>query len=86
VTLSTPSTDSISGTYPISPDVSNLEATSSWELYVDGAPQGLYGRVPIDWDTTKVADGTHTLMLAAYTQEGSVWPSNAISVKVNNGA
>ena len=86
VTLSTPSTGSISGTYPISPDVSNLGATSSWELYVDGVPQGLYGRVPIDWDTTKVADDTHTLMLAAYTQEGSVWPSNTISVKVNNGA
>jgi hypothetical protein len=86
VTLSAPSTASISGTYSISPSTTNLGPTSNWELYVDGELQGVYGQVPIDWDTTSVPDGTYTVIVAAYTQEGSVWPSNAISLTINNGA
>ncbi len=84
VALSTPSTCSISGTYSVSPTAANLEPTSGWEFYVDGAYQGTYSQVPFDRDTTNVIDGTHTLMVAAYTQEGSVWPSDVVSVKVNN--
>ena len=85
VTLGSPNTCSISGTYSVGPTPTDLGPISRWEFYVDGAYQGTYGKVPFDWDTTSVADGEHTLMVAAYTQEGSVWPSDWVSVKVNNG-
>ncbi|MBV9453865.1 MAG: cellulase family glycosylhydrolase [Rubrobacter sp.] len=81
-----PNARPISGIYRVNPTVSNLGPTSNWEFYVDGVLQGVYERVPFDWNTSSVPDGFHTLMVAAYTREGSVWPSNMILVNVANVA
>lgn len=88
VSLDTPNNCSVSGTYRVSP-TTNLGTPSNWELYVAGAPRRIYyDDAPIDWDTTKDVDGKRALMVAAYPrqggQAGSVWPSNVVSVTVNN--
>ncbi len=78
----------VSGTYEIAPKLSGLsqEDMSGWELYVDGALAGSYGQAPFGWDTRSVTNGTHTLMVAAYTKEGSVFASKPISISVSNAA
>lgn len=85
VAINTPEC-AVSGTYSVNPSYSNLKPTSNWEFYIDGVAQGAYGQVPFGWNTMSDADGMHSLMVAAYTQEGSVWPSNVATVRVNNSA
>lgn len=91
VTLDAPgSSCSISGIYKVSPTVDGFDGPTNWELYVDGVVQRIYSQAPTEWDTRNVSDGEHTLMLATYPQQGyhagSVWPSNVVSVKVNNSS
>lgn len=85
VTLHTPRR-SISGIYSLDLELSGLsrEDVSSWELYVDDIPFRTYERYPEEWNTHSVPNGGRHLMLAAYTEDGSVWPSNRISVEVGN--
>lgn len=76
VAITIPTT--VSGTYLIKPQVDNLPASSisRWELYVDGALVGEQATSPLELDTSRVGTGTHKVMVAAYTTEGSVWHSN----------
>jgi hypothetical protein len=85
VTLNAPQ-GPVSGSYLLNPKLSNIshEDVSRWELYVDGIPVRTYEDYPKEWDSRNVPDGEHHLILAAYTEDGSVWPSNKIFVTVRN--
>jgi hypothetical protein len=80
--------ETISGIHEVVPAISGLsqESISGWELYVDGSLVGSHDQAPFDWDTRSVSNGTHSLMVAAYTEEGSVWASEPVSVSVSNAA
>lgn len=90
VTLSPPGSNcSVSRTYKVDPTTTNMGEAPSWDLYVDGVRQTSYGnQVPFNWNTTTVGDGDHALMVVAYPQQGSqagsVWPSNMITLTVDN--
>lgn len=77
---------SVSGTYLIRPALSGIrkEDASGWALYVDGELEGSPEQVPIKWDTRSVRDGVHSVMVAMYTKDGSVWPSSPTRFRVNN--
>jgi hypothetical protein len=57
------------------------------ELYVDNALADVTSQVPASfaWDTTKVADGSHTLRALAYDAAGNVGTSADVTVNVQNG-
>ena len=78
---------SVSGTYSIEPKRANLryDDIRRWELYVDGALVRQQFRVtaPIQWDSRSVEDGTHKVMVAAYT-ERSVWHSDIAETYTEN--
>ena len=80
------SQEPVSGVYSVKPDLTGVDETdaSGWELYTDGSLVGSYDDVPLEWDTRKVEDGAHSLMLAMYTKDGSVWSSNPIRLEVRN--
>ena len=77
-----------SGTYLIHPALSGVDESdaSGWELFVDGELAGYYDRAPLEWDTRRVENGAHSLVLAAYMRGGSVWSSAPVSLTVRNGA
>jgi hypothetical protein len=85
VSLRTPS-GPISQTYRIKPSTANLGTVSKWEFYVDGALKGTHSEIPFNWDTRTASNGQHNIMVAAYTREGSVWPSNVVGVTIKNGS
>lgn len=77
----------VSGTYVVEPDPGGGDDepdASGWELFVDGKLVGAYGGAPFEWDTHQVEDGEHSLVVAMYTKDGSVWPSNPLSLEVRN--
>ena len=84
VTLPRPPAESVSGEYLLDPNLSHVEPSgvSGWELYVDGVPSGFHDEVPFQWDSSRVEDGPHSLMLAMYTRDGSVWPSEPHAIEV----
>jgi Big-like domain-containing protein/galactose oxidase-like protein/Kelch motif protein len=57
----------------------------SWiNLYVDGQYFGSSPPYNFDWDTTTVANGSHTLSVRAYDTSGKQVGSNYITVNVSN--
>jgi hypothetical protein len=78
----------------------NNDAFDRVEFWLDGkesaepfsaAAQGLQTlALPRDWafafDTTQVADGSHTLLTKVYDTHGNVGSSKSVSFKVDNGA
>jgi hypothetical protein len=78
----------VSGSYVVKPELSGIDEAeaSGWELYVDGTLVGSYDEVPLEWDTQQVEDGDHSLLLAMYTKDGSVWPSAPGALTVSNGS
>lgn len=81
----------VSGIHSIEPQLTNLSASevSRWELYVDGRLLKEQTTAPIEWDTSQPVDGkqlngSHSVMVAAYTTEGSVWHSNFAETYVDN--
>jgi hypothetical protein len=72
-----------------------LEATASDNLAVagvqfriDGSPAGAEQLLPpyrLDWDTTTVGDGTHTITASARDLAGNSATSAAVTVSVDNG-
>lgn len=77
----------VSGAYAMKPDIAGLDETdaSGWELFVDGKLIGSYDKVPFEWDTRQEEDGIHHLVVAMYTNDGSVWASDPGSLEVRNG-
>ncbi len=78
--------DTVSGTYTIEPQLANLSGSDvrRWELFADGSWHVIQSSTPIEWDTSRTWDGRHGVMLAAYTEDGSVWPSNIATIKTDN--
>lgn len=75
----------ISAKYSVRPSLGAPEASASgWELYVDGKLAEASDQVPFEWDSRRVGDGTHSLVLAMYTKDGSVWASTPVRVDVQN--
>jgi hypothetical protein len=87
INISAPAS-TVSEVHEIAPSLSGLEPSdiSRWEIYVDGALKQTTTETPVRWNTRYAANGKHELMVAAYTAEGSVWPSNSVPVTVENGA
>jgi hypothetical protein len=87
VTIQAPG-NTVTGVHRIEPTLSGLQPSgvSRWEIYVDGALKQTTQGEPIAWNTTNTSGGAHELMVAAYTTDGSVWPSNIVPVTVENAA
>lgn len=77
----------VSGAYSVEPNLVGVDEAdaSGWELYVDGNLLASSDEVPFEWDTRQVGDGTHSLVLAMYTKDGSAWSSDPIALEVRNG-
>lgn len=77
---------SLSGVVTVSATASDNVGVTKVELYVDGALAGTDTAAPytFSWDTTKVASGSHSLMVKAYDAAGNVGDSTAVSVLIGN--
>jgi hypothetical protein len=71
-------------TYPIEPQLTNIRGSdvSHWELYIDGTLVEEQSTAPIIWHIQDAEVGAHTVMLAVYTPDGSVWHSNIAQTEV----
>jgi len=76
----------VNGTVGVSVSASDNVAVTKVELYVDGALSGTMTTSPylFSWDTTTLANGSHTLQTKAYDAAGNVGTSAAIGVNVSN--
>ena len=69
-------------------DASDNVRVESVQFHVDGAPRGdevTSAPYTLDWDTTTIADGMHTLRAVARDWAGNVTTSAAITVTAQNG-
>src|ERR1700690_3862606 len=78
---------SLSGVVPIDVTASASDGIQSLQLYVDGSASGLAGAVPlagydyeIDWDTSAVSTGSHTLSVLATSWDSTTQMSPSITV------
>jgi hypothetical protein len=79
----------VSGTVPVAANATDDTAVTSVEFFLDGGPLGsLLTTSPysISWNTTLVANGTHTLAAQATDTAGLVGTSAAVTVTVQNPA
>lgn len=76
----------VSGTITVTASASDDVGVAKVELYVDGALLGTDTSSPYEfsWNTTTVADGSHTLQSKAYDAAGNVGSSSSVSVTVSN--
>jgi hypothetical protein len=87
VSLTSPSNGAtISVTVPISATASDNVGVSSVEFYNDGSLLFVTNTAPYiySWNTSSVANGSHTIYAKAYDAAGNVGQSTSISVTVNN--
>src|SRR3954470_3323446 len=79
---------SVNGTATVTADASDDVAVVGVQFFVDGAPLANDTAVPyaISWDTTTVADGSHTLTAVARDGAGNTTSSAAVAVTVSNSA
>lgn len=91
VTLDQPSDGAtLTGALPVSGTLSNAAATAQVALYVDGtevtsAVPDASGTYSLDWDSSTVADGAHSLQVHAVNAAGLGFVSDAIAVTTSNG-
>ncbi|TMA25546.1 MAG: hypothetical protein E6J78_17225 [Deltaproteobacteria bacterium] len=87
VTAPAPSS-TVSGTVTVTATATDNVGVTRIELYADGALIGSGTSSPTSaaWDTTAVANGSHSLTSKAYDAAGNVGTSSAVTVTVNNGA
>jgi len=76
----------VSGTVTVTMTATDNVAVSSVQLEVDGATVATLTTAPYNhaWDTTTVANGTHTLTAVATDSAGNATTSAAVSVTVDN--
>ena len=76
----------VSGTTTVSASASDNVAVTSVEFYVDGALAATDTTAPysFSWNTTAVADGSHSLSSKAYDGAGNSGSSASVSVTVDN--
>jgi subtilisin family serine protease len=77
----------VSGTTTVSANASDNVGVSRVELYVDGSLAGTDTTSPysFSWNTTSVANGSHTLQTRAFDAAGNSGSSANVSVTVSNG-
>jgi chitodextrinase len=89
-TLTSPADqDTVQGSVPVTGTVADDRHVAAVQLLVDGAAAGAPvadppSNVEIDWDSTGVANGTHTLQLQATDSSGNASTSAQIGVTVDN--
>ncbi|MFP5246785.1 MAG: Ig-like domain-containing protein, partial [Thermoanaerobaculia bacterium] len=78
----------VSGTTTVTASATDNVGVTSVEFYVDGVLAGTDGIAPysFSWNTTAVANGTHSLSSRAYDAAGNSSTSSSVSVNVDNGA
>ncbi len=90
VSITAPATGStVSATVTLSATASDNVGVVGVQFKLDGANLGAEdtaGPYSISWNTTTVANGTHTLTVIARDAAGNQTTSAAVSVTVNNGA
>lgn len=89
-TLTAPQNGStVSGTVSVSADASDNVGVTSVQFELDNAPLGPALTAPpytINWDTTSVANGAHTLAAVARDAAGNIGSSQTVSVTVSNSS
>ncbi|KYH34434.1 serine protease AprX [Clostridium tepidiprofundi DSM 19306] len=80
--------DALNGTITITASAQDDKAMNKVEFYIDGTKIGEDSSNPysIDWDTTTVTNGNHTIMVKAIDTSGNVGNSNEITVSVDNNS
>jgi leucyl aminopeptidase len=87
VAITAPSSGAtVTGTTTISASASDNVGLSRVEFWVDGALKGSDTSSPYSysWDTTAVANGSHTLVAKAVDTSGNVGTSTSVGVTVSN--
>ncbi len=84
-TLTSPG-DTVSGTVTLEATASDDMGVTEARFLVDGDLIGSDASAPysIDWDSSTIADGTHTLRVDAVDAEGNVGQSQGVTVTVDN--
>ena len=86
--VTSPSTGAtVSGTTNVTATATDNVGVTRVELWVDGALRGTDTTSPYSfaWDTTAVANGSHTLQSRAYDAANNTGSSSTVTVTVNNG-
>ncbi|HEY3367600.1 MAG TPA: S8 family serine peptidase [Symbiobacteriaceae bacterium] len=78
----------VSGTVSVTAGATDNVGVSKVIFYVDGQQLNTVATAPytVAWDSTRVADGTHSLVANAYDAAGNVGISPTVKVKVSNAA
>jgi len=87
VTITSPANNAtVSGTVPISVSATDNVGVSTVEFYENGTLLSATNVTPYSftWNTTSVANGTHTLIAKGYDASGNVGQSANVLVTVNN--
>ena len=81
-----PSASTVSGTIAVTADATGVPSVSKVEFYVDGTLKATDTTSPysFSWDTTQVANGTHTLQAKAYDPANNIGSSSVVTVTINN--
>jgi hypothetical protein len=86
VVISSPANGgTVSGNVTINATTSNSELWY-WTVSVDGTAIGSYSTLPTTWNSTSVADGTHTIQVASHSENpnGVVLGTATVTVNVEN--
>lgn len=85
VWISSPTSGStVSGTVTVTLNPDSGTAWSNW--YLDGIYQGSTPPASFSWDTTRVPNGSHSLLATAFDSSGNPTGSGGMTVTVANGA
>lgn len=79
----------VSGTATVAANATDDVSVSSVQFYLDGQPLGTAlsaSPYAISWDTTKTANGSHTLTAKATDPAGNIGTSGGVGVTVQNPA
>jgi hypothetical protein len=90
VTVTAPSAGaSVSGTITVAANAADAGGVAAVQFKLDGANLGAEDTTApfsINWDTTTIADGSHTLTAVARDASGNSATSSAVAVSVGNSA
>src|SRR5665213_1067767 len=88
VSITTPTTNAtVSGVVQLTASASALAGITSVQFKVDGVNQGAAitaSPYQYNWDTTKVANGTHSITAVMTTKDNKTVTATAVSVNVSN--
>jgi predicted amidohydrolase len=78
----------VSGSVAVTANASDNVAVAHVELWIDGVLSATDTSSPyvFSWNTTAVANGTHTLQARAYDAAGNVGSSSTVTVNVSNAS